>query len=169
MEKTNLSQPYSSNTSLLVTQSGISPHLLGFATTCVAAELMTKRGLGQCKFVSDLYPEIAAMFGTTPYGVERNIRTAINFAWSNGALKHFYEGLGLHIEKRPSNSAFISQLARILLSESEREGNIKVSNGKIVSKPLGFETVAAHSFIEICTVRCALPLCSAALRHFYDA
>lgn len=111
----------------LVARSGISPHLYGYTTICIAVALMVEYGIGKCKLVSDLYPRIAEMLGTTPYSVERNIRTAINFAWSGGSLKHFYEGIGLHIDKRPSNSAFISQLANILLTESAHKGSIKVT------------------------------------------
>lgn len=125
MEKTSFS--CSPSLSLLVSQSGISPHLHGFTTICAAVYLMMQCGIGNCKFVSDLYPRIAEMLGTTPYSVERNIRTAINFAWMNGSLKHFYEGIGLHIDRRPSNSAFISQLAQIMLNESAHEGSIKVT------------------------------------------
>lgn len=125
MEKTSFSYP--PHIGLLVARSGISPHLHGYATTCAAVFLMAECGIGSRKFVSDLYPKIAEMLGTTPYSVERNIRTAINSAWSGGSLKHFYEGMGLHIEKRPSNSAFLSQLANILLTESAHRGNIKVT------------------------------------------
>lgn len=125
MEKTSFS--CSPSLSLLVSQSGISPHLHGFTTICAAVYLMMQCGIGNCKFVSDLYPKVAEMLGTTPYSVERNIRTAINSAWMSGALQHFYEGIGLHIDRRPSNSAFISQLANILLSESAHEGSIKVT------------------------------------------
>lgn len=125
MEKMNLSCSPHLNT--VVTQSGISPHLHGYTTTCAAVGFVMKCGVGNCKFVSDLYPKVAEMLGTTPYSVDRNIRTAINSAWMSGALQHFYEGIGLHIDRRPSNSAFISQLANILLSESAHEGSIKVT------------------------------------------
>ena len=125
MEKMNLSYP--PNLGSIVTQSGISPHLHGYISVCAAVDFVAKRGIGNCKFVSDLYPKVAEMLGTTPYSVERNIRTAINFAWSHGSLKHFYEGIGLHIDRCPSNSAFISQLAQIMLNESAHEGSIKVT------------------------------------------
>lgn len=123
----NYSQLYSRDAARLLMQTGVSPHLHGFSMTCVAIELTIKYGPNYRKVVADLYPEISAIFGTTPASVERNIRTAINRAWSIGALKHFYEGLGLYAEKRPSNSAFIAQLAQMLQSGMADTGRIKAT------------------------------------------
>lgn len=127
MDRSSFSQLYSRDVGRLVMQAGVSPHLNGFPTTCTGVELTLKYGPEHRKVVADLYPEIAALFGTTPASVERNIRTAINYAWSSGALKHFYEGLGLYAEKRPSNSAFIAQLAQLMQNRMVDTGSVKTT------------------------------------------
>lgn len=94
----------------MLLRAGIAPHVSGFAMLGTGIRLTLEDGGGH-KITGDLYPEIAKLFGTTPYGVERNIRTAISKAWSCGALKNFYDEIGMYAERRPSNSACIAQLA----------------------------------------------------------
>lgn len=110
----NYSTAYPRKIGHLLSLSGVSPHLHGFPALCAALVLTARDGGTSRKIVTELYPEIAAMFGTTAYCIERNIRTAINFAWSSGALKYFLNKYGFYCEKRPSNAAFIARLAMLI-------------------------------------------------------
>ncbi len=104
------SQSFSPEIGRMLIRAGVSPHISGFAMLGTAVRL-TLEGGGGHKITGDLYPEVAKLFGTTPYSVERNIRTAIARAWSLGALKNFYDGIGMYADHRPSNAACIAQLA----------------------------------------------------------
>lgn len=105
-----VSQPFSPEIGRMLIRAGVSPHISGFAMLGAAVRLTLEKG-GRHKMTGDLYPEVAKLFGTTPYSVERNIRTAIAKAWSTGTLKNFYDSIGMYTDRRPSNAACIAQLA----------------------------------------------------------
>lgn len=110
-----VSQQFPPEIGRMLIRAGISPHVSGFAMLGTAVRLTIEGGGGH-KITADLYPEVAKLFGTTPFSVERNIRTAITKAWSCRALKNFYDSIGVYAEKRPSNSACIAQLAYVYAS-----------------------------------------------------
>lgn len=58
-----------------------------------------------------LYAEVARMHNTTPYCVERNIRTVKNHLWKKGHRELLTEIAGCPIEEKPSNSEFIDILS----------------------------------------------------------
>lgn len=61
-----------------------------------------------------LYPAIAKRYNTTPSNVERNIRNAIDIAWSRGDKKILSQIFGTSLvftNSRPTNSEFIAMLA----------------------------------------------------------
>ena len=58
-----------------------------------------------------LYQEVAERHHTTPFCVERNIRTVKSLYWNNGDHALFCEIAGCPISKKPSNSEFIDVLA----------------------------------------------------------
>lgn len=57
-----------------------------------------------------LYPELARIFGTTSSRAERNIRTAIDSAFSRGCIKAF--------SKKPTNREFILYIAKLALASN---------------------------------------------------
>ena len=61
-----------------------------------------------------LYPEIARHFHTTPWRVERNIRTVVTVVWkkSDGILKEIIGGPDP--ERRPTNSEFFERICRFI-------------------------------------------------------
>lgn len=58
-----------------------------------------------------LYAEIARIYNTTPYCVERNIRTVKNHLWEKGHAEILSEIAGCPIREKPSNSEFIDILS----------------------------------------------------------
>lgn len=70
-----------------------------------------------------VYPYLSELFGSTPCGIERSIRTAIGHGWAqcgqNERVKYF--GLAfLNSEKAPTNKEFILMLAYYINREVRR-------------------------------------------------
>ena len=62
----------------------------------------------------ELYPAIAAKHDTTPSRVERCIRHAIEWAYTNGnpdMLKHYLGNIAAYDKGKATNGAFIAALA----------------------------------------------------------
>ena len=70
----------------------------------------------------ELYPMIAAKYGTTPSRVERAIRHAIEVAWTRGKIETINNifGYTIHNNKgKPTNSEFIAMIADKLRLEQK--------------------------------------------------
>jgi two-component system response regulator (stage 0 sporulation protein A) len=68
----------------------------------------------------ELYPSVASACHATPVQIERSIRSAISVSWSNrdeGIWRLYFSADGSSHIPRPSNGAFISQLADRLILE----------------------------------------------------
>ena len=70
-----------------------------------------------------LYQEVALIHNTSPFCVERNIRTVKSNFWNNGDRRIFEIIAGCPIEQMPSNSEFID-----ILSCYIKEKNIIIHN-----------------------------------------
>ena len=60
------------------------------------------------------YPYLAKVFNTTPNGIERCIRHAVETGWTRGDMTLIYEYFGntvSHTKAKPTNREFIAQLA----------------------------------------------------------
>ncbi len=126
----NVGQLFSQEVGRILMRAGIAPHISGFAMLGVAAQLVADDGMRYRKVVDDLYPAVARVFGTTASGVERNIRTAIAKAWESGALRRFYEDVGMYHERRPTNAAFIAQIAfEYTNSKAEKREQVTAARG----------------------------------------
>ena len=66
-------------------------------------------------FTKELYPAIAAAVESTPGRVERNMRHAIEAAWSRGDREAQLEYFGAHYEigQAPAVGEFVAQMARL--------------------------------------------------------
>lgn len=64
------------------------------------------------RMTRQVYPQVAQLFGTRPYRVERAIRYAIALTWERDA-QNMVKTLGYRVEMsyKPSNGEFIAQLA----------------------------------------------------------
>ena len=63
------------------------------------------------KLTTELYPEIASEFYTSPSGVEHAIRTAIQACWDRGGRKTLDKMIGRHLIERPTNCEFMDQIS----------------------------------------------------------
>lgn len=105
--------PYDETISLLL-ELGIMPNRKGFDMIIEAIELVRNdRNRYMGSITKQLYPTLAKKFNTTPHRVERNIRSAIEAAFDNGAAMNFTELFGgCRADKgKLENSAFISVCA----------------------------------------------------------
>ena len=66
------------------------------------------------RITKELYPGIAAQFGTTASKVERAIRHAIEVAWNRGRIESINKAFGCRVctpEDKPTNGEFIAMIA----------------------------------------------------------
>lgn len=117
-----ISQLYSSITRM-IHEFGIPAHLRGYQYMREAIlQLYEDGGLMNC-IATHLYPQVAAVFATSPTNVERSIRHAIDYAWEYGHLRAIladvYQGFPL-MQHKPSNSELITAAADKLWLETGR-------------------------------------------------
>ena len=68
-----------------------------------------------------LYPKVAALCDSDPKKVERDIRNAIETAWSRGKLKNLNSLFGMQVYDnydKPTNSEFIALIADKIMLDS---------------------------------------------------
>lgn len=99
---------------------GIPAHIKGYLYLRTAI-LMTLNDQSLISAVTKiLYPQIAQLYQTTPWRVERAIRHAIEIAWSRGSIEtqHRYFGDTTSDRKgKPTNGEFIAMIADRLRAE----------------------------------------------------
>lgn len=102
---------------------GVPANLLGFHYARYAIELMMKDISLMNKITTQLYPEVALQFDTTPSKVERAIRHAIEVAWYRGNRETHTKLFGYTVDMLkgcPKNAEFIVTVADyILMLENE--------------------------------------------------
>ncbi len=95
---------------------GMFPNLKGYAYLLSAVKEIEKDPFVMHSITKGLYPRIAKAFSTTPNGVERSIRNAIEIACNKGKLctvaNACYNGNFSKYEK-PTNGEFIAFLVCI--------------------------------------------------------
>ncbi len=96
-----------------IQQIGLSPGIKGFRYVRHAIYLMAESE--KCRsMMKEIYPAVAKKFETTTACVERDIRHAIEGAWTHGSMKRIDEVFGFSVDAdkgKPTNSAFISTIA----------------------------------------------------------
>ena len=92
---------------------GLTMHCKGFRYARFGLEYMMEKGGGDLLVTKELYPVIAAQFGTTSANVERAIRTAIFTAWQKSGYL-LQQDL---FRQRPTNSEFFAVLSEKLRLE----------------------------------------------------
>lgn len=89
---------------------GITPRYLGSSYLCYAVCLAVERPERLTRVTKELYPAIAAHFGTTCPCVTRNIRTAIDVAWT--LKRSALQALAPYpLNDKPTAAQFIAILA----------------------------------------------------------
>lgn len=96
-----------------IQQIGLSPGIKGFRYVRHAIYLMAESE--KCRsMMKEIYPAVAKKFDTTTACVERDIRHAIEGAWTHGSMTRIDEVFGFSVDAdkgKPTNSAFISTIA----------------------------------------------------------
>lgn len=98
---------------------GISTKLRGYAYLREAVLLMARDP--QQSITKELYPAVAAQFGATAVQLERSIRSAIHTAWSqldSQIWQMYFPANDSGLIPRPTNAAFISRLADLLILDT---------------------------------------------------
>ena len=110
------------NLEVLVTnimhEAGVPAHIKGYQYLREAIILVVKDNEILNKVTKRLYPEIAQKFLTTPSGVERAIRHAIEITWGRVKIDNVENLFGYTVSKnrgKPTNSEFIAILADKLI------------------------------------------------------
>ncbi len=99
---------------------GISTKLRGYAYLRESILLMARDPYQSV--TKELYPAVAVQFGASAVQVERSIRSAVATAWNHQdrqIWQMYFADDGSGLIPRPTNAAFISRLAEMLLLESE--------------------------------------------------
>ena len=106
----------------LLRQLGVPAHIKGYQYLRKAIITVTKDPEVISGVTKILYPDIAKAYGTTPGGVERAMRKAIEVAWDRGdidCLQHYF-GNAVNPEKgKPTNSEFIATVADIMYLQQD--------------------------------------------------
>ncbi len=92
---------------------GISAGIKGFKYARMAIYLYMQKD-HNVSVMKDIYPVVAKKFNTNAACVERNIRHAVESAWTRGSISYIDEVFGLTVDAdkgKPTNSAFIATLA----------------------------------------------------------
>ncbi|MBE6015970.1 MAG: hypothetical protein E7241_11530 [Lachnospiraceae bacterium] len=103
---------------------GVPVNSRGYRYIKDAVRILKERREDFLSFTKELYPSIAKIYGTSPYGVERAIRYAICKFWENCRERVEEDNIllqGFESGKRPSNAQFITYLFELVRSEEERD------------------------------------------------
>ena len=101
-------------TGVLLNRLGITPNLKGHTYLRKAIELEVESNSSMEGMMKCLYPQVAADCNASPASVERNIRHAIEVAWSRGKLDTLDQLFGYTVSNgkgKPTNSEFIALIA----------------------------------------------------------
>lgn len=90
---------------------GIPGTLKGHRYLSAAIVQVTKDPRRLDYITKELYPDIAKMFDSVSWRVERAIRTAIKRCWEKGGRKELEQMAGFCLQRRPTNSEFIDLAA----------------------------------------------------------
>ena len=96
----------------------ILPHHCGFKYLLSAILYYLKSSEEHIAVTKVIYPDIAKKYNATPEKVERCIRHVIDYSWKHSGRKCF-EAAGCPMEKKPTNSQFISLLSEYIKTHTD--------------------------------------------------
>ena len=102
----------------LLRRLGANGSYLGFYYVASAVDIVLEQGIYiyQCKW---LYNEVAKLYHTTPFCVERNIRTVVDLVWRHGNRELLQEILSFPIQEKPRNTQFIDSIVSYISDTEE--------------------------------------------------
>ncbi|MEA5012393.1 MAG: sporulation initiation factor Spo0A C-terminal domain-containing protein [Angelakisella sp.] len=95
-----------SDSMLMMMKLGITANYHGYWYLISILELLEKNDLYKMRITKDIYPAIAIKHGTSPWNVDRSVRTAIEICWERGNRDFLCKMCCCN--ERPSNFAFIA-------------------------------------------------------------
>ena len=100
----------------LLNRIGLYPNLSGYGYIIDALALVDKDEKVLLELTKKLYPSIAKARGVTEKSVERNIRNAIDIAFSRGKMYKEISAFGGNLDKneKPTNGEFLAFLSTII-------------------------------------------------------
>ena len=107
-----------------VSRLGVPANVKGYPYLREAIKVVTNSPERIYYITKDLYVDVAKKYNTTAEKVERNIRNAIEIAWSKGDKKAFEEVFetSMAVKKsRPTNSEFIAKIADRIRMELRKQ------------------------------------------------
>lgn len=109
---------YTTDAEMLITSTvcavGVPAHLKGYSFLRTSIDMVIKNPDIVHSITKQLYPIVAKKYNTTTNKVERNIRNAIEIAWTRGDKHALAEIFGTALDfsgPKPTNSEFIAMLA----------------------------------------------------------
>lgn len=106
----------------ILNEIGMTAGTKGYRDVSEAIYIMATSECSVSGMTKELYPAVAKKFGTHSSCVERNIRNAIESAWTHGNMERqqYYMGTALQPDNdRPTNRDFINKIANILRHEQD--------------------------------------------------
>ncbi len=110
----------------LLRKCGISAKRKGYAYLRSAVLLAVNDPSLLNTLLTGLYPKIAKQYQTTPTGVERSIRTALDDAWKRGdpdTVRLFSRQNANDSARKPTNGEFLSLVTDTILVTQRSNGN----------------------------------------------
>jgi len=110
----SLAQSIDDKLSSLFLTIGIPAHIKGYQYLRAGVKMVVENPDVINRITKELYPGIAAQFGTTASKVERTIRHAIEVAWNRGRIESINKAFGCRVctpEDKPTNGEFIAMIA----------------------------------------------------------
>lgn len=110
----SLTQSIDDKLSSLFLTIGIPAHIKGYQYLRAGVKMVVENPDVINRITKELYPGIAAQFGTTASKVERAIRHAIEVAWNRGRIESINKAFGCRVctpEDKPTNGEFIAMIA----------------------------------------------------------
>lgn len=98
---------------------GIKRTYLGYYHLATAIRLVVEKEERLLYIHKWLYEEVAQLHNTTPFCVERNIRTVKSHYWEHGNRSLLSKMAGCQITEKPSNSEFIDILSCYIKEQTQ--------------------------------------------------
>lgn len=113
---------YDVETSEFLRRFGVGETYRGYYYCLHSVELISREPNKLDYITKDVYPEVAREFKTNCSCVERDIRTAAEVVWRNGADEYFFEITGEQAARRPTNAKFLEMLIYYVAAGRGRAG-----------------------------------------------
>ena len=105
--------------SLLLRKLCLVPNHCGFHYILSAIEIAAEETGATICITKDIYPCVAKKFNSTSARVERCMRKSIDYAWKSNGREYFELAAGFSMNKKPTNSQFLSIVTEYIKSHKQ--------------------------------------------------